>query len=130
MLGLPSKACWLASLYSLSVVADVQVGTMPAGAGSQSQLALLRLLQPATSGPQLSIKRSSMQCHWIPPYLLLNVEELLTGLVILYLLVKKVGPRLHDPAIRLPLVVGGRLTQTRGLSFFTIIAWITPICPL
>ena len=93
MLGLPSKACWLASLYSLSVVVGVQVGTMAAGAGSQLALLLLRL-QLATSGPQLSIKRSSMQCHWIPPYLLLGLRELMIGLEIGY--VKKVGRRLRE----------------------------------
>ena len=35
-----------------------------------------------------------MQCHWIPPYLLLGSEELMIGLEIGY--VKKVGRRLRE----------------------------------
>ena len=45
------------------------------------------------SCPHFSI-RSSMQCHWIPPYLLLGSEELMIGLEIGY--VKKVGRRLRE----------------------------------
>ena len=58
-----------------------------------------------------------MECHWIPPYLLLNVEELLTGLVIitpLYLAkVDAIRSRTHNS----PNQQFGSLTLTKPQHF-------------